>query len=30
VTFGIIVNTYVRMCENIVRRHTCDEYSILV
>jgi hypothetical protein len=28
-TFGIIVITYVRMCENIVPEHTCDEYSIL-
>jgi hypothetical protein len=29
-TFGITVNTYVRMCENIVPRHTGDEYSVLV
>jgi hypothetical protein len=29
-TFGITVNTYVRMCGNIVLRHTCDEYSVLI
>jgi hypothetical protein len=30
ITFGITLNTYVRMCGNIIPRHTCDEYSILV
>jgi hypothetical protein len=30
VTFGITVNTYVRICGNIVHGHTCDEYSVLV
>jgi hypothetical protein len=30
VTFDITVNTYVRMCENIIPGHTCDEYSILI
>jgi hypothetical protein len=30
VTFGITVNTYVRMCGIIIPRHTCDEYPVLV
>jgi hypothetical protein len=29
-TFDITEINYVRMCENIVPNHTCDQYSILV
>jgi hypothetical protein len=29
VTFGIIMNTFIRMSEINVPRHTCDEYLIL-
>jgi hypothetical protein len=29
VTFGIIMNTFIRMSEMNVPRHTCDEYLIL-